>query len=62
MKLCLSDKDKKFGGVCGGIAEYFSLEPALVRLFFVLLVLLFRGIPLLLYFILWAVLPREGNV
>jgi len=62
MKLCLSDRDKKLGGVCGGIAEHFSLEPALVRLFFVLLILLFRGLPIVVYLILWAVLPRDSRL
>ena len=31
-KFYLSQKDKKIGGVCGGLAEYFDVDPFLVRL------------------------------
>ena len=31
-KLYRSDKDKKIAGVCGGIGEYFNIDPTLVRL------------------------------
>lgn len=59
-KLYLSEDDKKIAGVCGGIAHYFNLESALVRVFLVLLVLLFRYPPVIIYLILWAVLPKEA--
>ena len=36
-KLYRSDKDKKIAGVCGGIGEYFNIDPTLVRLGAVLL-------------------------
>ena len=38
-KLYRSKKDKKIAGVCGGIAEYFDVDPTLVRLFTVLTLL-----------------------
>lgn len=31
-KLCLSNRDKKFAGVCGGIAEFFDIDATLVRI------------------------------
>ncbi|MGL5318848.1 MAG: PspC domain-containing protein [Bacteroidales bacterium] len=31
-KLFRSESDKMFGGVCGGIAEYFSIDPTIARL------------------------------
>ena len=34
-KFCLSSTDKKLGGVCGGIAEYFEIDSLLVRIAFV---------------------------
>jgi len=44
-------------GVCGGIAEYFSIDPVIVRVIAVLL-LLPGGFPgLLPYIILWAIVP-----
>ncbi len=45
------------GGVCGGIAEYFNIDPALVRILFVL-VAIYGGAGILFYLILWIVIPR----
>ena len=44
--------------VCGGLAKYFELDPTLVRVIFVALALL-GGPGVLLYIILWAVVPPE---
>lgn len=57
-KFYLSDTDKKLGGVCGGIAEYFDVDSLLVRIGF--LVLLFGlGTGLLAYILLWLLAPRR---
>jgi len=53
-KLYKSTKNKILGGVCGGIAEYFSVDPLLVRAAFVVL----PG-SLLLYIILWFACPTN---
>jgi phage shock protein C len=45
-------------GVCGGVAEYFNIDPTLVRLAFVL-VFLAGGAALLAYIIMWIVVPLE---
>ncbi|HIW48966.1 MAG TPA: PspC domain-containing protein [Firmicutes bacterium] len=58
MGLFLS-KNKMIAGVCGGIAERFSLELSLVRIGAVLLLLLFRLPVLVIYILLWILLPRE---
>jgi uncharacterized membrane protein len=42
--------------VCGGLAEYFGIDPVLVRIGFV--VLAFMGPGVLLYFVLWIVTPK----
>ena len=55
-RLCLS-KNKKITGVCGGIAERYGLEPTIVRLIAVLLALLFKGSIILIYIVLWIVMP-----
>ena len=47
--------NKMIAGVCGGIAEYAHLDPALVRLAFVLLALI-GGPGVILYLVLWAVM------
>jgi phage shock protein C len=55
-RLMRSSKDKKIGGVCAGIAEYFDLDPTIVRVLW-LLAVLFAGTGLLIYLILWIALP-----
>ncbi len=61
-KLCKSN-DKKLCGVCAGIAEYFGLDPAVVRLVYALLVL-FTGIGILPYIIAAIIMdeaPADGT-
>lgn len=57
-RLLRSRTDRVIGGVCGGLAHYFDLDPVIVRLIFVLLVM-GGGIGFLLYIILWAIIPSE---
>lgn len=49
-------EDRWIGGVCGGLADDFGLDPALVRVLFVASLLL-PGPQLLIYVILWFVMP-----
>jgi phage shock protein PspC (stress-responsive transcriptional regulator) len=55
----LSKKDKKIGGVCGGIAEYFEIDSLLVRIGFLFLVF-GMGTGLLLYILLWLLAPKRA--
>ena len=57
-RLTRSETDKMIAGVCGGLAEYLSLDPVWVRLLFVLL-LFASGIGAPIYFVLWVIMPRE---
>lgn len=57
-KLYRSVTDKMIGGVCGGIAEYFEIDPVIVRLIFVLAVI-FGGSGILAYIILWIIIPQK---
>ena len=57
-KLYRSRIDRKIAGVCGGLGEYFGIDPTLVRLLFVL-GLIFAGGALLAYLILAIVIPEE---
>jgi phage shock protein C len=47
-------------GVCGGLAEYFAIDPVIVRLIFVL-VTLTSGLGLVIYPVLWLVMPKAGS-
>jgi phage shock protein C len=46
-------------GVCGGIGEYLNIDPTFVRIFFVLLALS-NGIGVLVYFLLWIIVPPDN--
>lgn len=56
-RLTRSLRDKMIGGVCGGIAKYFDVDPTLVRVGYILLSIftIFSGV--IAYFILWLVMP-----
>lgn len=60
-KLARSVRDKKIAGVCGGLAEYFSVDPTIVRLLLVLLVFASFGLAIILYFVCAFVIPKEVN-
>ena len=49
-------RDKKLFGVCSGLADYFNVDPTLIRVLFVFAFIAF-GSGLLLYLILAIVLP-----
>lgn len=59
-KLYRSRSDKMLGGVCGGLASYAGIDPIIVRLFFIIFTLA-GGAGVLIYFILWILLPEEGE-
>lgn len=55
-RLYRSRTDAVIGGVCGGLGQYLGIDPVLVRLFFVLLAL-GSGVGVLIYIIMWIVIP-----
>lgn len=55
-KLYKSQTDRKLCGVCGGIAEYFGIDPTIIRLIWAI-VALFYGTGILIYIIAALVLP-----
>ena len=56
-KLRLSQTNKKFLGVCGGLAEYLNADPTLMRFFFILL--FFAPLPAILIYVIMWFLMRE---
>ncbi len=59
-KLLRSRTESMLAGVCGGIANYFDLDPSLVRIAYVVLSVLSAAFPgILVYIILWIVIPEE---
>jgi len=55
-----SKKNRIIAGVCGGIAEYFGVDPTLVRLIWVLITLAWGAGPLL-YIVAWLIMPEEKD-
>ncbi|EGQ43385.1 MAG: putative stress-responsive transcriptional regulator [Candidatus Nanosalina sp. J07AB43] len=60
-RLYRSEDDKVLGGVCGGIAEKYELDPSLVRLA-TLVIVLTAGIGLPLYLAAWLIVPPESEL
>ena len=55
------EEDKVVDGVCGGIAEYFDIDPVIVRIVF-LLSTLFTGVGLVAYIICALVFPKKSKM
>lgn len=55
-KLCRSRIDNKIAGVCGGLGEYFNIDPTFIRIAMILLVFA-HGIGLIAYIISWIIMP-----
>ncbi|HLF35524.1 MAG TPA: PspC domain-containing protein [Cyclobacteriaceae bacterium] len=52
-------KGKVVGGVCGGLAKSMGYDPLWVRLLFAVLLFFTGGLIIIVYAILWAVMPEE---
>lgn len=60
-RLYRSETDRRIGGVCGGLAEYFQIDSTLVRLLAVLIALT-AGVGVLAYIIMCIVVPTQSRV
>ena len=58
-RLTLSTDDKMIGGVCGGIASYFNVDPTLIRVIAVVLALVGGG-GIIAYLLAWLIMPKPG--
>ncbi|WP_158256104.1 PspC domain-containing protein [Corynebacterium sp. 13CS0277] len=58
-RLYRSSTDKMLLGVCGGVAQYFGWDPAMVRIVTVLLAFVFNVVSPFLYLVAAMVMPRE---
>ena len=59
-KLYRSKEDRVIAGVCGGLGDYFKVDPIFVRLIFIFLALL-DGLGVLFYIIFIFVIPKQGE-
>lgn len=60
-RLTRSRTERWIGGVCGGIGNYFKTDPTVIRVIFVLAGLIMGG-GLLIYLILWLIIPLEAEM
>ncbi len=58
-KLYLSDTDRKIGGICGGLGEYFDKDPTLFRIGFIIATLLSFGLGIVAYIMMWFIIPKK---
>lgn len=57
-KLFRSTENRKLAGICGGMAEYFDVDPVIVRLAWVIFILA-GGAGILAYILGWIIIPEQ---
>ena len=58
-KLVRSSSNRMIAGVCGGLAEYFDVEPTLVRVAYIMLTFFTAFSGILVYMVLCIAIPRD---
>ncbi len=61
-RLFRSKHNRVLLGVCGGIGDYFDIDPVIIRIITVLLIIAFNIVAIIAYFIMALVIPIEGSV
>ena len=54
-----SQMNRQIAGVCGGLAEYFDLDPTVVRVAYVLISVFTAFAGILVYILLWLIIPER---
>ena len=57
-KLLRSKNNRMLAGVCGGVAQYFNIDPTLIRIIYAVLVIA-GSIGLWIYLLMWLLVPEE---
>ncbi len=60
-KLTRSTTDRRLGGVCGGLAQYLSVDPTVIRILF-LIAFLCGGFGFWAYLIIWIAAPEDNRL
>ncbi|NLA11717.1 MAG: PspC domain-containing protein [Firmicutes bacterium] len=58
-KLYRSRTNSMIAGICGGLAEYFGIDPTIMRLLYLLVTFFTAGTALIFYFIAIFIIPQE---
>jgi phage shock protein C len=59
-KLYRSETQRMVAGVCGGLAEYFNIDATVMRVLFLILAV-FGGSGIVLYLVMWIVVPDASK-
>jgi phage shock protein PspC (stress-responsive transcriptional regulator) len=54
-------ENRVLGGVCSGMSAYFNIDPVILRILFVVLVIIGAGVFVIVYLILWIVVPKAST-
>lgn len=57
-QLYRTNQNKVLAGVCGGIADYFEIDPTIVRIIWVLAI--FAGVGIVAYIVCWLIIPEKN--
>ncbi len=60
-KLNRSFENKMLGGICGGLAEYFDVDPSVVRILAVISLFVSGGMTILVYIVAWIIIPLNES-
>lgn len=58
-RLYRSVYNRRFAGICGGLAEYFNVDPFLIRALWVISIFVTHFATLIAYFVAWAIIPEN---
>jgi len=58
-RLYRSGRNRVLVGICGGLGDYFDVDPTIVRLIWVILTLISFGMGILAYLIAWVIIPKN---
>jgi phage shock protein C len=62
-RLYRSKDERMVAGICGGLGEYFRIDPTIMRLIFIVLWFLTGFIPMLvIYVIMWLLIPQAPDM
>ena len=61
-RLTRSPRERMWAGVAGGLAEYFDVDPALMRLMWVVATVVTAGLFVAVYLVMWVIMPLESEL
>ena len=60
-RLYRSRKNRMLAGICGGMADYFNIDPVIIRIIAVICLLAFNIMAVIAYIVLIFIIPLEGS-